>query len=198
MGRNASPRPNTFTPLNWSCLHTAPKQENKVAQLLTRELELETFAPRIRFRRMRAGQPVWTTEALFPGYLFARFEYSERRRQINSLPGVTSVVHFGEQISPVDDTVMSDLRALVSDNETVEVNADPQPGSEVVITGGPLSWPAGACHPDHACAATDRGAPGTTWCAAGNRARARSGSADKSERPMLIGDQGMRKQLASC
>ena len=125
-------------PLNWYCLHTAPKQENKVAQLLTRELELEAFAPRIRFRRMRAGQPIWTTEALFPGYLFARFEYAERRRQINALPGVTSVVHFGERISPVDDKVMSELRALVSDNETVEVNADPQPGTEVVITGGAL------------------------------------------------------------
>jgi hypothetical protein len=29
---------------------------------------------------MRSGQPIWTTEALFPGYLFARFDYFERRR----------------------------------------------------------------------------------------------------------------------
>ena len=31
---------------------------------------------------------------------------------------------------------MAELRALVCDNETVEVTADPQPGSEVVIVGG--------------------------------------------------------------
>jgi len=125
--------------MNWYCLHTAPRQENKVAQLLKRELGLEVFAPRIRFRRMRSGQPLWATEALFPGYLFARFEYFERRRQINGLPGVTSIVHFGEQVSsPVDDVVMMELRTLVRDNETVEVTADPQPGSEVVITGGSL------------------------------------------------------------
>jgi len=125
--------------LNWYCLHTAPKQENKVAQVLQRELSLAVFAPRIRFRRMRAGQPLWATEALFPGYLFAQFEYFERRRQINALPGVTSIVHFGERVSPIDDAVMADLRALVQDNETVEVTADPQPGSEVVITSGSLS-----------------------------------------------------------
>jgi len=125
--------------LNWYCLHTAPRQENKVAILLQRDLGLEVFAPRIRFRRMRAGQPMWATEALFPGYLFARFEYFERRRQINALPGVTNVVHFGEQVSPVPDGIMAELRALVRDNETVEVTADPQPGSEVVITGGSLS-----------------------------------------------------------
>jgi transcriptional antiterminator RfaH len=122
----------------WYCLHTAPKQENKVAQLMKRDLGLEVFAPRIRFRRMRAGQPLWATEALFPGYLFARFEYFERRRQINALPGVTSIVHFGDRVVPIDDAVLADLRSLVKDNETVEVTADPQPGSEVMITGGSL------------------------------------------------------------
>lgn len=122
----------------WYCLHTAPRQENKVALVLQRELGLEVFAPRIRFRRLRSGQPLWATEALFPGYLFARFTYFERRRQIDALPGVTSIVHFGEQVVPVDDAVMADLRALVRDNETVEVIANPQAGSEVVITGGSL------------------------------------------------------------
>ncbi len=122
----------------WYCIHTAPRQENKVAAVLKRELGLEVFAPRIRFRRMRSGAPHWTTEALFPGYLFARFIYLEKRRQINALSGVTSIVHFGEVEAPIEDSIMADLRSLVRDNETVEVTADPQPGSEVVIVGGPL------------------------------------------------------------
>jgi transcriptional antiterminator RfaH len=33
---------------------------------------------------------------------------------------------------------MAELRTLVQDNETVEVNADPQPGSEIVVAGGPM------------------------------------------------------------
>ncbi len=125
--------------MNWYCLHTAPKQENKVAITLQREHCLEVFAPRIRFRRMRAGRPLWATEALFPGYIFSRFDYLERRRQINALKGVTSIVHFGDQMVPVGDSVMAELRALVHDNETLEVAADPQPGSEVVISGGSMS-----------------------------------------------------------
>lgn len=124
--------------MDWYCLHTAPRQENKVALILERELELEVFAPRIRFRRMRAGVPTWITEALFPGYLFARFDYLLRRRQINALPGVVSVVHFGERVAPVAAEVMAELRALVRDRETIEIEPDPQPGSEVVIAGGSL------------------------------------------------------------
>ena len=124
--------------MNWYCLHTEPKQENKIALVLQRELELEVFSPRIRFRRMRAGRPLWTTEALFPGYLFARFDYFERRRQVTALPGVTRVVQFGDRPSPIDDSIMAELRALVQDNETVEVSADPQPGSEVIVTGGAM------------------------------------------------------------
>lgn len=122
----------------WFCLHTAPRQENKVAQILHHDLALEVFAPRIRFRRMRAGTPIWTTEALFPGYLFARFDYPERRRQINALPGVASIVHFGERPGEVGEGMIAELRSYVSDRETVEVTADPRPGSDVIITGGAM------------------------------------------------------------
>lgn len=124
--------------MNWYCLHTEPKQENKVALVLQRELEMEVFAPRIRFRRLRSGRPLWATEALFPGYLFARFDYVERRRQVSAIAGVTRIVQFGDRPSPVDESIVSELRSLVKDNETVEVSAEPQPGSEVIVVGGPM------------------------------------------------------------
>jgi transcriptional antiterminator RfaH len=125
--------------MKWYCLHTEPRQENKVAVLIQRELGLGVFAPRIRFRRMRGGRPLWATEALFPGYLFARFEYDARRRQINSLPGVTRVVRFGDRPAVVDDAIVAELRLHVHDNETLEVTADPQPGSEVIVAGGAMT-----------------------------------------------------------
>ncbi len=126
--------------MNWFCLHTELRQEDKVSRILQREFDLEVFSPRIRFRRMRAGRPLWTTEALFPVY------YSLPAsiilivlKQAKMLTGVTRVVHFGDRPTPIDDAIMADLRALVQDNETVEVqNADPQPGSEVVVVGGPM------------------------------------------------------------
>ncbi len=124
--------------MNWYCIHCAPRQESKVAGFLQREAAVEVFAPRIRFRRMRAGNPIWANEALFPGYLFARFDYFEHRRQIQAFHGVTSVVHFGDHAAAVDEKLIEELRAMVADGETVEVAADPQPGSDVVITGGPM------------------------------------------------------------
>ncbi|HEY2799628.1 MAG TPA: transcription termination/antitermination NusG family protein [Chthoniobacterales bacterium] len=125
--------------MNWYCLHVAPRQEGKVAAFLQREVQVEVFAPRIRFRRMRNGGPMWATEALFPGYLFARFYYLAQRRQIQALPGVTNIVRFGDRAAEVDAALIVELRAMVADGETLEVAADPQPGSEVVITAGPMS-----------------------------------------------------------
>jgi transcriptional antiterminator RfaH len=122
----------------WFCIHTAPKQENKVAQLLRREIGLEVFAPRIRFRLMRYGRPLWTTEALFPGYLFSRFEYFDHHRQINATPGVATIVHFGGRAIAVADEIVADLRSLVTE-ETLEVTAEPAAGDEVVIASGPMS-----------------------------------------------------------
>ena len=124
--------------MNWYCIHAAPRQESKVAGFLQREAKVEVFAPRIRFRRMRAGSPIWANEALFPGYLFARFDYFEQRRQIQAFHGVTCIVHFGDRAAEVEENLIEELRSMVADNETVEVTADPQPGSDVVITGGPM------------------------------------------------------------
>jgi transcriptional antiterminator RfaH len=124
--------------MKWYCLHTEPKQESKVAIMLNREHALEVFSPRIRFRRMRAGRPLWAKEALFPGYLFARFNYEDLRHQVNGTPGVTRVVRFGDRPIPVEEAVMTELRSLVKDDETVEVTADPQPGSEVIVAGGAM------------------------------------------------------------
>ncbi len=122
----------------WYCIHTAPKQEHKVALILQRELTLDVFAPRIRFQRMRSGRPLWTTEALFPGYLFACFEYFERRRQINALAGVTSIVRFGEYPAEVPESLISEMRLWAAGNETIEITPEPQPGSDVVIATGPF------------------------------------------------------------
>ncbi len=124
--------------MNWFALHAAPRQERKVAGFLQREAGVEVFAPRIRFRRMRAGRPIWANEALFPGYLFARFDYFAQRRQIQAFPGVASIVHFGDRPAALEETLIAELRTLVAADETIEIAADPQPGSDVIITGGPL------------------------------------------------------------
>ncbi|MGZ5002537.1 MAG: transcription termination/antitermination NusG family protein, partial [Chthoniobacterales bacterium] len=97
----------------WYCIHTAPKQESKVVILLQREVGVETFAPKIRFRRGRAGRPIWWTEALFPGYVFARFDHFRQHRQIRARPGVSTIVHFGKKPTSVSEETLAQLRASI-------------------------------------------------------------------------------------
>ena len=64
----------TSAALAWYCLHAQPRHESIAARALRQREEVEVFCPRIRFRRPRAGGQMWMTEALFPGYLFARLD----------------------------------------------------------------------------------------------------------------------------
>ena len=82
------------TPL-WFCLRAQPKREHIAATALRRQMQIECFSPRLRFRKLTRRGPVWFVEAMFPGYLFAHFVYSDRHRQVGHLHGILSIVQFG-------------------------------------------------------------------------------------------------------
>ena len=54
------------------------------------------------------------TEALFPGYLFARFTYRDQARHVISTCGVTGIVAFGGQPPAIADRVIEYLRSEVA------------------------------------------------------------------------------------
>jgi len=73
---------------HWYCLHSKAKCEEKVRRQLEQE-NLESYCPRIRFQKNTIRGQVWFNEALFPCYLFAKFNLIEKRRLINSLSGLS-------------------------------------------------------------------------------------------------------------
>jgi transcriptional antiterminator RfaH len=78
---------------------------------LTRRTQVEAFAPRIRVRReRRTGGVHSVTEALFPGYLFARFHYPEQVRHVVSTTGVLGLVAFGGPPPRLADKTITHLR----------------------------------------------------------------------------------------
>ncbi len=109
-----------------------------MATLVQREVGVEVYAPKIRFRRSRAGRPIWWTEALFPGYVFARFDYFAAHRQIRALAGVSTVVRFGQEPARLSDEDMASLRAAIGPEGIVEIAGLAEPASEVLIIEGPL------------------------------------------------------------
>lgn len=133
---NAASQSEKCFPPAWFCLRTQPRHEHIAAAHL-REMEgIEVFLPRIRFRRATRRGPIWATEALFPGYLFARFDWHEHLRRVHHAPGVAGVVHFGQRWPTLPDGVITELRELFSGDEVRVLPAEPGVGEVVLIGGG--------------------------------------------------------------
>ena len=120
----------------WFCLRSQLKHEHIAAAHLRRLGDLEVFVPRIRFRRSTRHGLVWVTEALFPSYLFARFDWASALRQVYHSPGVSGVVHFGSHWPVIPDQAIDELRASLGKNEIHVIPAEVEPGDPVKISGG--------------------------------------------------------------
>lgn len=123
---------------HWYCVRTKPKNERLTSQLLRTEVGLEVFCPFIRFERARRSGRLWVTEAMFPCYVFARFDYAAHHRHIRATGGATGVVSFGGAPAIVADSIITDLRSQVQDQETIQIAPEISTGSEVNVITGPF------------------------------------------------------------
>lgn len=124
--------------LHWFCVRTKRLSEGISAQALRSEIGLEVFCPMIRFQRARRSGKVWVREALFPNYLFSRFDFFENFRRVQAARGVLKIVGFGGVPAPVAGAIITELRSRFGDAETVQMESSVQPGEEVKIIGGPF------------------------------------------------------------
>jgi len=121
---------------DWFCVRAQPKHEHIAAAHLARDAELEVYLPRIRFKRATRRGPVWFTEALFPNYLFARFDFATCLRQVCHARGVRGVVHFGDRWPVVPAAAIEELRASLGGDDLHVIREELQPGDTVEIAGG--------------------------------------------------------------
>ena len=122
--------------LTWFCVRSHPKHEHIAAAYLEKEMGLEVFLPRIRFKRATRRGAVWFTEALFANYIFARFDLALHLRRLHHGRGVQGVVHFGGHWPVVQDEVIADLRASIGNDQIHVVSEDLHPGEIVLIAEG--------------------------------------------------------------
>jgi transcriptional antiterminator RfaH len=121
---------------SWFCVQTQSKREHIAAQWLKRHLEIEVFVPRIRFQRAEARGLIWSTEALFPNYLFAKFAPACLMQHVDCASGVRGVVRFGNQCPTVPDNVIEHLQASLGGEEVHVLDQQLQPGETVRLAGG--------------------------------------------------------------
>jgi transcriptional antiterminator RfaH len=120
----------------WFCLKTQPKHEHIASAALRQQLGVECFSPRIRFRKATRRGAVWFVEAMFPGYVFARFLYREQHRQVQYAPGIMSIVRFGLHVAAIDQATIAALRAASGEEEVVLFDPELKVGDAVQITEG--------------------------------------------------------------
>lgn len=124
------------TEANWFCIKAQPKHEHVAAASLRRNMGLECLSPRIRFRKNTRRGPVWFVEAMFPGYLFARFIFPEMHRQVQAAHGVSTIVRFGSRVASIHESTIVHLRELSGPEETVVFSPEPRVGDAVQIAEG--------------------------------------------------------------
>jgi len=122
----------------WFCLKAQPKREHLAATALRRQFQIECFSPRLRFRKMTQRGPIWFVEAMFPGYLFAKFVYSEQHRAVESSQGVRGIVRFGDRLATLPEAMIVALQSKVGAEEVVTVDCSLKIGQPVQIIEGPF------------------------------------------------------------
>lgn len=133
-GLNDSEMSNYFD-MAWYCARTKPKHEHIAAANLRRNLGLEVFHPRLRIERATRRGVVRTVEPLFPCYIFVR-GFGSTLNEIRYVAGVSTLVHFGQQIPIVSDSVIEELKQCFEEEEPLYVEDRLCPGSEVSIADG--------------------------------------------------------------
>jgi transcriptional antiterminator RfaH len=121
----------------WYCVRAQPKRENIAAGQLKRLDGVEVFCPRIRFRRNTKRGKVWFEEALFPGYLFARFNLYTMCRAVSASVGVSGLVRFGGECAQVPDFLIARLQAE-ADGVIVVQPSGLKEGDVATLTEGAL------------------------------------------------------------
>jgi len=120
----------------WYCARTKPKHEHIAATNLRKNLNLEVFLPRLRIERATLRGVVRMVEPLFPCYIFVRCVIENRMTEIKHSTGISSLVHFGDRIPQVADSIIEELQECFEAEEPMMVENRLSPGDEVSVAEG--------------------------------------------------------------
>lgn len=120
----------------WFCLKSQPRRERHARQCLETLPGVNPFAPTARYPRQSAKRKTLASEAVFPGYLFARFVPRDSARQVQYSQGVAYIVKRGDQLVALPDAILDELRVLAPEG-VLDLSPRPLcPGEQVRLVQG--------------------------------------------------------------
>ncbi len=122
--------------LKWYVVQSKPREEERALHFL-KEKGFQTYLPRMEVVKVRKFKNVKSKQALFPGYLFCRFDKDENLGHVRWTQGVKKLLP--ESVSPmfVDDEIVQAIHSL--EQEDGVIRQQPlQKNDQVRIARGPL------------------------------------------------------------
>ncbi len=123
--------------VNWYVIQTKTKKELEAKAYLSMK-GVEVYSPCMEILASRGGRMVSEQQALFPGYLFGRFNLLEDYSLVRWGRGVKKIVGFGAQPLPVADEVIELIRNRAQGGEFVRKACSFEKNDVVRVRTGPM------------------------------------------------------------
>jgi transcriptional antiterminator RfaH len=123
--------------LDWHLLRTKAGEERRARDQISR-LATEVLLPLVRVQVRRWERLTETVAALFPGYLFARFDIERDYNQLRYTRGVRQIVCFGGEPAPVPAWIIEELKLRCANGPIHLAVRGFVPGERVIVTSGPF------------------------------------------------------------
>jgi transcription antitermination factor NusG len=121
----------------WFAVYTRSHHEKTSAEQMGRRA-VEHFLPTYQAARRWKDRQKRLSLPLFPGYVFVRIPF-DQRRSILVIPGVVQIVGFGDRPAPIGDDEIESLRKILSEGATAEPHPYLAVGRRVRIARGVLA-----------------------------------------------------------
>jgi transcriptional antiterminator RfaH len=132
------PSPAEGPEARWYCLRSQTKKEHLAAAQIRSRVGIEVFAPRITYSKKTKRGKVRFTEALFPGYLFCFCPIEEHLRHLMAIPGVLTIVRYGDRIPPIPAEFIQELKSRIPSENHEAPDPVIEVGAPVTIVEGPF------------------------------------------------------------
>lgn len=121
----------------WFVINTKPKNEDRASANLIAG-GIETLAPKLKYKKYKNNRFVTVIEAMFPGYIFAKFDPIDDFHLVKYTRGVKTIVHFGERIVPIHEELINFIKSKL-ENGIATIQKKPlSQGDKIVIKDGPF------------------------------------------------------------
>lgn len=126
----------TEAPFPWYGVRTRSNCERLAAVGLENK-GYQQYLPAYRNRRRWSDRVVETEQPLFPGYVFCRFD-ARKRLPVVTTPGVVSVVGFGNEPAPIEDSEIEAVQTILRSGLAAEPCPFLREGQRIRINRGSL------------------------------------------------------------